>query len=117
MEDLAHEQYLNVVIYSKAYKYSVTEEIETYLTVILYTVVAYITLSLVVFIYVLVVTSLVSNTNGYLFYQVIQILVPVYFLLELMQVTLLLFLLYLYAFEQITTFKCCSCARSSTYVI
>ena len=50
MEDLAHEQYLNVVIYSKAYKYSITEEIETYLTVILSTVVAYTTLSLVVFI-------------------------------------------------------------------
>ena len=68
MKDLAHEQYLNVVICSKAYKYSITEEMETYLTVILSTVVAYTTLSLVVFIYVLVMTSAVNNMNGHLFY-------------------------------------------------
>ncbi len=61
MEDLAHEQYLNVVIYSKAYKYSITEEIETYLTVILYTVVAYTTLSLVVFIQVNILSNFSEN--------------------------------------------------------
>ena len=80
MNDLAHEQYLNIVIGSKAYKYSITEEMETYLTVILSTVVAYTTLSLVVFIYVLVVTSAVNNTNGHLFYQMIHILFSVYYL-------------------------------------
>ena len=42
---------------------------ETYLTVILYTVVVCTTLSVVVFLHVLVVTSAVNNTNDYRFYQ------------------------------------------------
>jgi hypothetical protein len=63
VKDPGDEQHLNVVICLKAYKYSTIEEMETYLTVILSTVVAYTTLSLVVFIYALVATSAVNNIN------------------------------------------------------